>query len=154
MADGCDDPEQIDELCAGRAWRRHRGGSPLHAGRPRRSGPLLKSRLSRIGRPLAVLVRPGRHPGRDQLVQGVRTEFVAQSASSPTPDSRSAIELVAKARRLRLPVGEVPDDLARADAGRVELQDVQVAPAVPALVPLRVRTATQTGAACTQHAEE
>ena len=142
MADGSDDPTQVDELArliergvvVAAASRYMPGGAQIGA-------PWLKSQLLAVGRAHAVLVRPGRHPRRDELVQGVRPRVrAARSASSPTPGSSSAIELVAKARRRRLPGGRDPDDLARAHAGRVELQDVEVAAALLPLVLLRIRT--------------
>ena len=63
MADGSDDPEQIDELCklvergvvVAAASRYMSGGQQI-------GGPLLKSLLSRLAGPVALLVRARRHP--------------------------------------------------------------------------------------------
>ena len=138
MADGSDDPMQIDQLArlvergvvVAAASRYAPGGQQV-------GGPSLKGAALAAGRPVAVLVRPGRHPRRHQLVQGLLDRAsCARSASSPTPASRSGIELVAKARRLPPARRRAPHDLARPPLRRVELQAVAVAPRVPALVPL------------------
>ena len=72
MADGSDDPRQIDDL----ARLVNRGvvvaaASRYSAGGQQVGGPLFKGLLSRgAGRSLRH-VRPGRHPGRDEQLQGV-----------------------------------------------------------------------------------
>ena len=144
MADGCDDPTQIDAARAARRARRgrRRGESRYMHGGQQVGGPVPEVAVLAAGRALAVLVRPGRHPRRDQLVQGLRPAVrAARSASSPTPGSSSGIELVAKARRRRLPVAEIPTIWLDRAAGHVELQGGGLAPALPPLVLLRIRHA-------------
>ncbi len=94
---------------AGRAGRGRRRRVPLHGGGQQVGGPVLKGTLSRMAGPVAAAARPGRHPGRDQLVQGLldRTSC-GRSASTPTTASRSASSSSAKAKRLGLPVAEIP----------------------------------------------
>ena len=110
MADGCDDPRQIDELTrlvergvvVAAASRYMPGGQQV-------GGPLLKGLLSRSAGVVAALVRPGRHPRRDELVQGLRRpSSCARSASTATHGFEIGLELIAKARRLRQPVAEIP----------------------------------------------
>ena len=146
MADGCDDPQQID--AAGpprRAGRRRRRRVPVHARAASRSAARsLKSTFSRLAGLTLLLVRAGRHARRDQLVQGVRPRVrAARSASSPTPASRSASSWSPRraATGCRSPRSRRSGSTAR--DGAVELQGADVAPALPALVLLRLRPADQ-----------
>jgi dolichol-phosphate mannosyltransferase len=107
MADGSDDAGQVDELArlvergmsVAAASRYMPGGQQL-------GGPVLKRLLSRTaGRSLQLLARPGTHDATNS--------FKAYStACAVGVDSRCgfemSIELTAKARRLRLPVAEIP----------------------------------------------
>ena len=78
MADGCDDPRQIDDLArlvdrgvaVAAASRYMPGGQQV-------GGPVMKGFLSQDGRPVAAGAGAHRHPGRDQLVQGVFHELRA-----------------------------------------------------------------------------
>ena len=79
-----------------------------------------------------------------------RPSFVREVGIESDTGFEIGIELVAKARRLRRPVGRDPHDLARAGAGHVELQGAAVDPALPAVVPLRVRPAAVARAAATE----
>ena len=92
MADGSDDAEQIDELrklvergvVVAAASRYMSGGQQV-------GGPVVEELAVAARRAVALLVRPGRHPRRHQLVQGLLdATSSARSASSPTPASRSA----------------------------------------------------------------
>jgi dolichol-phosphate mannosyltransferase len=109
MADGSDDPAQVDEL----ARLVERGVSVAAASRympggQQVGGPRLKRLLSRAaGRSLQLLARPG--------TRDATNSFKAYSAAFTRAvgiDSRNGfemgIELTAKARRLRLPVAEIP----------------------------------------------
>jgi dolichol-phosphate mannosyltransferase len=109
MADGSDDPYQIEELCA----QVERGAvvcaaSRYSPGGRQIGGPVVKSMLSRLaGTSLQALARPG--------TRDATNSFKAYSAAflrAVGVDSRRGfevgIELTAKARRLRLPVTEVP----------------------------------------------
>lgn len=109
MADGSDDPRQIDDL----ARLVERGvviaaASRYVSGGQQVGGPLLKTTLSRLaGRSLHLLARVG--------TRDATNSFKAYSAAflrDVDIDSRHGfeigIELTAKARRLRLPVAETP----------------------------------------------
>ena len=92
--------------------------------------PFVKSMLSRLGRSVALLVRRGSAPTTRRARSRPTTgRSCSRSASSPTRASTLAIELVAKARRHRLPVAEIPTIWLERAAGRVELQGVGVAAA-------------------------
>ena len=109
MADGCDDPRQIDELAAlvergvavAAASRYMPGGQQL-------GGPRVKGLLSRLaGKTLHLLARAGTRDATNSF-----KAYSAAFARSVGIDSRHGfeigIELTAKARRLRLPVAEIP----------------------------------------------
>ena len=109
MADGSDDPRQIDDLArlvergvvVAAASRYMSGGQQV-------GGPALKSGLSRLaGKSLHVLARVGTRDATNSF-KAYSLDFVR----SVRIDSRSGfeigIELTAKARRLRLPVAEIP----------------------------------------------
>ena len=93
MADGCDDPRQIDD--AGPAGRARRGGGRRLALQPRRPAgrrPGVQGRCSRelAGRSLHRLARVGTRDA-DQLLQGLlHATSSARSASTAAPASRSA----------------------------------------------------------------
>ena len=136
MADGSDDPEQIDDLArlvergvvVAAASRYMQGGQQV-------GGPFLKRTLSRLAGLLALLVRPGRHPRRHQLLQGLRRAFVQEVGIESDAGFEIGIELVAKARRRRLPVAELPTIWLDRELGVSQLPADGVAAAVPALVP-------------------
>ncbi len=109
MADGCDDPQQIDQLVrlvergvvVAAASRYSRGGQQV-------GGPFLKSFLSRMaGLSLWALAQVGTRDATNSFkaydVDFVRTVGIASEAGFEI-----GIELVAKARRARLPVAEIP----------------------------------------------
>ena len=109
MADGCDDPMQIDSLVrlvergvvVAAASRYMRGGSQI-------GGPLLKGTLSRTaGISLYHLARVGTHDATNSF-KAYSTSFVRSVGIESDAGFEVGIELVAKARRRRLPVAEIP----------------------------------------------
>ena len=109
MADGCDDVRQIDEL-----GRLVEGGAAVAAasryaaGGRRSGGPLLKGLLSRAaGRSLHLLARPGTSDATNSF-KAYSTAFTAAVGIDSRYGFEIGIELTAKARRLRLPVAEIP----------------------------------------------
>jgi dolichol-phosphate mannosyltransferase len=109
MADGSDVPAQIDELAllieqgavVAAASRYMRGGKQIGA-------PFLKSALSRwAGLTLSWFARVGTHDATSSFKAYDRA-FVQQVGIESDTGFTPAIELVAKARRHRRPVGEIP----------------------------------------------
>ncbi len=109
MADNSDDPRQIDDLaalvgrgaCVAAASRYARGGGQI-------GGPLTKSLLSRLaGRTLALLARAGTCDATNSY-KAYSAAFVREVGIDSREGFAIGIELVAKARRLRRPVAEVP----------------------------------------------
>ena len=109
MADGSDDPEQVDALCKlvergvvlAAASRYTSGGQQV-------GGPLVKSQLSRLaGLSLYWFARAGTRDATNSF-KAYSTEFVREVSIESDAGFEIGIELVAKARRLRLPVAEIP----------------------------------------------
>jgi glycosyltransferase involved in cell wall biosynthesis len=109
MADGCDDPQQIDALArlvergvvVAAASRYSRGGQQV-------GGPFLKSLLSRAaGFSLWAFARVGTHDATNSF-KAYDVDFVRRVGITSTAGFEIGIELVAKARRARLPVAELP----------------------------------------------
>jgi dolichol-phosphate mannosyltransferase len=109
MADGCDDPQQIDPLVRlvergvviAAASRYSQGGQQV-------GGSFLKSLLSRFaGFSLWGFARVGTHDATNSF-KAYDVEFVRQVGISSTAGFEIGIELIAKARRARLPVAELP----------------------------------------------
>lgn len=110
MADGSDDPSQIDELAAlvsgghsviGVASRYMRGGRQL-------GGPLIKRNLSRLaGLSLYFLGGVGTHDATNSF-KAYSTRFVRAVGIDSDGGFEIGIEMVAKARRARLSVAEIP----------------------------------------------
>ena len=109
MADGCDDPAQIDALTrlvergvvVAAASRYVRGGQQV-------GGPLLKSLLSRLaGRSLGVLGRVGTNDATNSF-KAYDVAFVCAVGIESDAGFEVGLELVAKARRYRQPVAELP----------------------------------------------
>ncbi|MDQ6838316.1 MAG: glycosyltransferase [Actinomycetota bacterium] len=109
MADGCDDPEQIDDLVRlvergvviAAASRYSRGGQQV-------GGPALKRTMSRFaGLSLAWLARVGTRDATNSF-KAYNHDFVTQVGIDSDAGFEVGLELVAKARRLRLPVAELP----------------------------------------------
>ena len=109
MADGCDDARQIDELvrlvergvAVAAASRYMPGGQQV-------GGPVLKTTLSRLaGRSLRMLAHVGTRDATNSF-KAYSTEFVRRVGIDSTGGFEIGIELTAKAKRLRLPVAEIP----------------------------------------------
>jgi len=109
MADGCDDPMQIDQLArlvergvvVAAASRYMRGGQQIGA-------PPLKSTISRLaGRSLHLLARVGTRDATNSF-KAYSIDFVRRVGVESDKGFEVGIELVAKARRHRQPVAEVP----------------------------------------------
>lgn len=109
MADGSDDPRQIDEL----ARLVDRGvvvaaASRYSAGGQQVGGPMFKTLLSRsAGRSLGAFGRVGTRDATNSF-KAYSTEFVREVGIDSRSGFEIGLELTAKARRLRLPVAEVP----------------------------------------------
>ena len=109
MADGCDDPMQIDQLTR----LVERGVVVAAASRYARSGqqvggPALKATLSRLaGTSLYHLARVGTRDAPNSF-KAYSTAFVRRVGIESDRGFEIGIELVAKARRARLPVAEIP----------------------------------------------
>jgi len=109
MADGCDDPAQIDQL----ARLVERGVVVAAASRYARSGqqvggPMIKGLISRIaGLTLYWFARVGTRDATNSF-KAYSTSFVKAVGIESDKGFEIGIELVAKARRYRQPVAEVP----------------------------------------------
>jgi dolichol-phosphate mannosyltransferase len=109
MADGCDDPRQIDDLArlvdrgvaVAVASRYMPGGQQV-------GGPLLKGFLSQMaGRSLRVLAHIGTRDATNSF-KAYSTDFVRSVGIDSRAGFEIGIELTAKARRMRMPVAEIP----------------------------------------------
>lgn len=109
MADGSDDPQQIDQMArliergvvVAAASRYTKGGQQV-------GGPLFKKLLSRLAG--LILYYIGRVGTRDATnsFKAYSASFLRDVGVTSSSGFEIGIELVAKARRLRLPVAEVP----------------------------------------------
>jgi dolichol-phosphate mannosyltransferase len=109
MADGCDDPRQIDDLArlvdrgvaVAAASRYMPGGQQV-------GGPLLKGMLSKAaGRSLRMFARIGTRDATNSF-KAYSTEFVRSVGIDSRDGFEIGLELTAKARRMRMPVAEIP----------------------------------------------
>jgi hypothetical protein len=109
MADGSDDAHQIDDLTRlvergvviAAASRYSRGGQQV-------GGPAFKRLLSRwAGKTLYWLARVGTRDATNSF-KAYATDFIREVGIESDSGFEVGIELVAKARRLRLPVAELP----------------------------------------------
>jgi glycosyltransferase involved in cell wall biosynthesis len=109
MADGCDDPRQIDDLArlvdrgvaVAAASRYMPGGQQV-------GGPRLKGFMSRTaGRSLQFLAHAGTRDATNSF-KAYSTSFVRQVGIDSRAGFEIGIELTAKAKRLGLPVAEIP----------------------------------------------
>jgi len=109
MADGCDDPRQIDDL----ARLVDRGvavaaASRYMAGGQQVGGPVLKGVLSKFaGRSLRILAHTGTRDATNSF-KAYSTEFVRAVGIDSRAGFEIGIELTAKAKRMGLPVAEIP----------------------------------------------
>jgi glycosyltransferase involved in cell wall biosynthesis len=109
MADGCDDPRQIDELTklvergvvVAAASRYMPGGQQV-------GGPAFKGFLSRAaGRSLYLFARIGTRDATNSF-KAYDLDFVREVGIDSTTGFEMGLELTAKARRARRPVAELP----------------------------------------------
>ncbi|BEL08673.1 glycosyltransferase family 2 protein [Actinoplanes sichuanensis] len=109
MADGCDDPQQIDELArlvdrgvvVAAASRYMPGGQQV-------GGPRFKRIASRwAGKTLKTFARVGTRDATNSF-KAYDTEFVREVGIESDTGFEIGIELTAKATRLRRPVAEIP----------------------------------------------
>jgi dolichol-phosphate mannosyltransferase len=109
MADGCDDPQQIDELArlvdrgvvVAAASRYMPGGQQV-------GGPRFKRLASRwAGRTLRTFARVGTRDATNSF-KAYDTDFVREVGIESRTGFEIGIELTAKATRLRRPVAEIP----------------------------------------------
>jgi len=109
MADGCDDVRQIDDLV--RLVERGvavAAASRYMAGGQQVGGPLLKGLMSATaGRSLRMLARVGTRDATNSF-KAYSTAFVRAVGIDSRDGFEIGIELTAKARRLRLPIAEIP----------------------------------------------
>lgn len=119
MADGSDDPRQIDEL----ARLVERGvvvaaASRYSAGGQQVGGSLIKGSLSRTaGASLRLLARVGTKDATNSF-KAYSTQFIREVGIESRSGFEIGLELTAKARRMRLPVAEVPTIWLDRTAGR------------------------------------
>jgi glycosyltransferase involved in cell wall biosynthesis len=109
MADGSDDPQQIDQLTrlvergvvVAAASRYVHGGQQV-------GGPWMKGKLSHLaGLSLHLLARVGTHDATNSF-KAYSREFLRDAGIESSAGFEMGIEMVAKARRRRLPVAELP----------------------------------------------
>lgn len=109
MADGCDDPRQIDDLtrlvergvAVAAASRYTSGGQQV-------GGPMVKGLLARLaGLSLHLFARVGTHDPTNSF-KAYSTQFLRDAGIDSRAGFEIGLELTAKARRLRLPVAELP----------------------------------------------
>jgi dolichol-phosphate mannosyltransferase len=109
MADGCDDARQIDDLTRlvergvviAAASRYMSGGQQV-------GGPMLKGMLSRLaGTSLHLFARVGTRDPTNSF-KAYSTWFLREVGIDSRHGFEMGLELTAKARRLRLPVAELP----------------------------------------------
>jgi dolichol-phosphate mannosyltransferase len=109
MADGCDDPRQIDDLTrlvergvvVAAASRYMPGGQQV-------GGPRLKRFLSRTaGQTLNLFTAAGTRDATNSF-KAYDAEFVREVGIDSRDGFEIGLELTAKARRLRRPVAEIP----------------------------------------------
>ena len=109
MADGCDDVRQVDDLV--RLIERGvavAAASRYMAGGQQVGGPLLKGMMSAAaGRSLRLLARVGTRDATNSF-KAYSTAFVRAVGIESRDGFEIGIELTAKAKRLRLPIAEIP----------------------------------------------
>ena len=99
------------------------GGVALHERRTADRRPDAQEPALAPRRPLAVLVRPRRYPGRDQLVQGVRGRLRARRAHRLRHRVRDRDRAGGEGAATTPAGRRGADHLARTRAGRVKLQE-------------------------------
>jgi dolichol-phosphate mannosyltransferase len=123
MADGSDDPRQIDDL----ARLVNRGvvvaaASRYSAGGQQVGGPMFKGLLSRgAGRTLGTFGRVGTRDATNSF-KAYSTEFIREVGIHSRSGFEIGLELTAKARRLRRPVAELPTIWLEREFGESQFQ--------------------------------
>jgi dolichol-phosphate mannosyltransferase len=129
MADGCDDPAQVDDLV--RLVERGvavAAASRYMAGGQQVGGPALKGMLSAMaGRSLRLLAHVGTRDATNSF-KAYSREFVRQVGIDSRAGFEIGIELTAKARRMRKPVAEIPTIWLDRQAGISNFKVVQWIP--------------------------
>jgi len=129
MADGCDDPMQIDPLTrlvergvvVAAASRYMRGGQQI-------GGPFLKSRISRLaGLSLHLFGHVGTRDATNSF-KAYSADFVRMVGIESEAGFEVGLELVAKARRHRRRVAEIPTIWLERDFGQSQFQLVKWMP--------------------------
>jgi dolichol-phosphate mannosyltransferase len=129
MADGCDDPRQIDDLArlvdrgvaVAAASRYMPGGQQV-------GGPILKGMMSRAaGRSLRIFAHIGTRDATNSF-KAYSTEFVRAVGIDSRDGFEIGLELTAKAKRMRLPVAEIPTIWLDRQAGLSNFKLVQWLP--------------------------
>lgn len=129
MADGCDDPRQIDDLArlvdrgvaVAAASRYMPGGQQV-------GGPMLKGTMSKAaGRSLRMLAHIGTRDATNSF-KAYSTEFVRAVGIDSRDGFEIGLELTAKAKRMRLPVAEIPTIWLDRQAGLSNFKLVQWLP--------------------------
>lgn len=109
MADGCDDPQQIDQLTrlvergvvVAAASRYSKGGQQV-------GGPFIKGLMSRLaGASLRLFARVGTWDSTNSF-KAYDRRFVEEVGIHSDKGFEVGLEMVAKARRLRRPIAELP----------------------------------------------
>lgn len=123
MADGSDDPRQIDDLArlvnrgvvVAAASRYSPGGQQV-------GGPMFKGLLSRTaGRSLGIVGRVGTRDATNSF-KAYSADFVREVGIHSRTGFEIGLELTAKARRLRRPVAEIPTIWLDRDFGESNFQ--------------------------------
>jgi glycosyltransferase involved in cell wall biosynthesis len=129
MADGCDDPRQIDDLArlvdrgvaVAAASRYMPGGQQV-------GGPILKGMMSRAaGRSLRMFAHIGTRDATNSF-KAYNTEFVRAVGIDSRDGFEIGLELTAKAKRMRMPVAEIPTIWLDRQAGMSNFKLVQWLP--------------------------
>jgi dolichol-phosphate mannosyltransferase len=130
MADGSDDATQVDQLtrlvergvAVAAASRYMPGGAQV-------GGPRVKRLLSRTaGRSLQLLARPGTCDATNSF-KAYSAVFIRRAGVESRQGFEMGLELTAKARRLRLPVAEIPTIWVDRQAGQSAFQLTRWLPA-------------------------
>lgn len=130
MADGCDDATQIDDLV--RLVERGvavAAASRYMAGGQQVGGPVVKGKLSSLaGRSLRLLAHTGTRDATNSF-KAYSTQFIREVGIDSRDGFEIGIELTAKAKRLGLPVAEIPTIWLDRQAGVSSFKIVQWLPA-------------------------
>jgi len=161
MADGCDDPRQIDDLArlvdrgvaVAAASRYMPGGQQV-------GGPMTKGFLSKTaGRSLRLLAHTGTRDATNSF-KAYSTSFVRQVGIDSRAGFEIGIELTAKAKRMGLPVAEIPTIWLDRQAGMSSFRLARWVPEYlrwyrfafgPKLTPEQIRSRRETARRSAEH---